>query len=94
MSFKEKYMKVKILETDERLGVTAGEIYEAKRYFFDPTEKLTLISRIPDGYDPMCNMYTHEVAYLFGDNWKIIEGNIYVPEDEQERAKYYEEMEK
>lgn len=49
-------MYVKILQTDERLRVTEGEIYEAERYWLDP-DKVTLIGRVPDGFDPMCNQY-------------------------------------
>lgn len=49
-------MKVRILKTDERLGIKAGEIYKAYRYRYDP-EKVVLDSRVPDGYDPMCTQY-------------------------------------
>ena len=57
-------MKVKILETNTWLGVKRGEVYEAERYWLDPLEKVTLLSRVPDGYDPMCNLYFHEVKIL------------------------------
>ena len=53
-------MKVKVLKTDERLGIFAGEIYNAAPYHLDPS-KLVLDSRIPDGYQPMCTQYRNEV---------------------------------
>lgn len=56
-------MRVKILKTDDRLGVKEGEIYEARRYWLDP-EKITLDARIPDGYDPCCNQYSKDVLIL------------------------------
>lgn len=72
-------MKVKILETDERLGVIAGEIYEAERYRYDPQEKVTLLSREPDGYDPECNQYiVGDIAILMQDKWMVVEGGTYV----------------
>lgn len=53
-------MKVKILKTDTQLGVVKGEVYIAIPYWLDPS-KVTLIERIPDGYDPCCNQYLSEV---------------------------------
>lgn len=57
-------MKVRILETNERLGIKKGEIYKAVRYWLDPTEKVTLLKRIPDGYNPECNQYIEEIETL------------------------------
>jgi len=57
-------MRVKILRTDDRLGVKAGEIYSAKRYWLDPQTKVELIAREPDGHDPCCNQYFSEVEFL------------------------------
>ncbi len=74
-------MRVKILETDDRLGVKAGEIYEAKRYWLDPQEKVTLLGREGDGYDPGCNQYIHEVAFWIQDQWMIVQGTQFVPEN-------------
>ena len=73
-------MRVQILKTDERLGVKAGEVYEAHRYGLDP-DKMTLDGRVPDGYDPSCNLYLHEVLYWLGGKWHKIEGYQYVPVD-------------
>lgn len=73
-------MRVKILETDERLGIKKGEIYKAERYRYDPHEKVSLLSREPDGHSPMCNQYLHQVAYWIKGQWMISEDNCYVPE--------------
>ena len=59
-----KIMLVEILKSIKRLGVKEGEIYEAERYWLDPTSKVTLIKRIDDGYDPGCNMYFSEIKIV------------------------------
>ncbi len=56
-------MKVRITKTDNRLGIKEGEIYEAEIYWLDP-DKITLLKRIPDGYEPSCNQYRYEVEIL------------------------------
>ena len=71
-------MRVQILKTDKRLGVKAGEVYEARRYLLDP-DKVTLDRRVPDGYDPCCNQYLHEVLHWIGGKWHRLEGSRYVP---------------
>lgn len=73
-------MKIKILKTDKRLGVKAGEIYKSQRYPLDPQSKVTLLGREPDGYDPSCNQYIFEVAHWIAGQWMVIENNQYVPE--------------
>lgn len=73
-------MRVKILETDERLNVKAGEIYKAERYRLDPHDKVTLLEREPDGFCPGCNQYKHEVAFWLNDEWMVLDGNKYVSE--------------
>lgn len=50
----------KVKKDDDRLGVKAGELYLCSPYKWDE-EKVMLLSRIPDGHDPMCNHYLHEV---------------------------------
>lgn len=57
-------MQVLILKTDNRLGIKENEIYEAEPYWLDPTEKVTLLKRIPDGYNPMCNQYRNTLKIL------------------------------
>ena len=56
-------MKVEILKTDERLGIKEGEVYKAVRYALD-SSKVSLLERIPDGYEPECNQYLDEVKVL------------------------------
>lgn len=55
---------VRILKTDERLGVREGEEYAAVVYWLDPGAKVTLLRRIPDGYDPSCNQYWHDAEFV------------------------------
>lgn len=57
-------MIVEIKKSDKRTGVVKGEKYEAIRYHLDPWEKVTLLKRIPDGYEPDCNEYLHNVNVL------------------------------
>lgn len=61
-------MKVKVLKTNGRLGIKSGEIYNAKGY---DDSKITLLSRIPDGFDPECNQYRHEVEMLKSKNEEL-----------------------
>lgn len=66
---------VRVKETDERLGVKKDEVYLAKSYWLDPQSKVTLIRRCPDGYDPSCNLYRHEIEVVQEPD-DIIEGEI------------------
>ena len=73
-------MKIKILETNKRLGVVAGEVYQAKRYHMDPTEKYELLGREPDGHDPECSQYINEVATWIQKQWMVVDDSgRYVP---------------
>lgn len=56
-------MKVKILKTDTRCGIKEGEIYEAE-WYWGGREKVTLVSRVPDGFDPECNEYAHNIEVV------------------------------
>ena len=56
-------MRVRVKKTDTNLGIKEGEIYNARSYTLD-RGKITLVSRDPDGYDPECNQYRHEVEIL------------------------------
>ena len=76
-----KDVRVKILETDERLGITAGEVYKATRYRYDPQEKVTLLAREPDGYDPSCNEYVDSVAFWMQGRWMVVRDSKFVPYD-------------
>jgi hypothetical protein len=55
---------VKVNKTDKRLKVKKDEIYAAQRYLLDPAEKCTLLHRLPDGYNPMCNQYFTDIEVL------------------------------
>lgn len=57
---------VRIKKTDKRLGIKKDEVYVAQSYSLDPSEKCTLLHRIPDMYDPLCNQYWEEV-FVLGD---------------------------
>ena len=57
-------MIVEILKTDKSLGIKKGERYHAIRYFLDPSEKVTLLGRVPDGYNPNCNQYRSEIKFI------------------------------
>ena len=59
-------MKVRILKTDKRLGLTEGEVYEAKPYSLDPWGKFELLARVPDGFDPDCTAYRGIDAEITG----------------------------
>jgi len=59
-------MKVKILKTDTRLRIKAGEIYEATSY--DAGSKVALLARVPDGFDPSCGQYRSEVEILLEES--------------------------
>jgi len=77
-------MRIRILETDKRLGVKKGEIYKARRYHYDPQEKVTLLGREPDGYDPECNQYINEVAFWIDNQWMCVVDGQYIKEEEDD----------
>ena len=52
------------MKTDTRLGVKQDEEYRAIPYWLDPHEKVELVSRIPDGYDPACTQYRSDIEIL------------------------------
>ncbi|WP_294833316.1 hypothetical protein [uncultured Gilliamella sp.] len=54
---------VEIKKDDETLGIKKGEQYLAVRYPYDD-EKITLVSRVPDGFDPECNQYWADVKII------------------------------
>ena len=56
-------MIVQLLEDDSRFNIKKGEIFEAQIYHLDP-EKITLLKRLPDGFDPECNQYRGSVKIL------------------------------
>ena len=48
---------------DERMGLKAGDILVCVPYWLDP-EKLTVLYREGDGFDPECNVYRYQVERL------------------------------
>ena len=60
---KENKMVVQLLKDDPRFKLKKGEIFEAQVYWLDP-EKITLLKRLPDGFDPECNQYRGSVKIL------------------------------
>ena len=73
-------MRVKILESDKRFGIEKDDIFEAKRYQYDPHEKVSLLRRESDGFDPECNQYNHNIATWIQGQWMVLDGNRYIPE--------------
>jgi len=49
----------------DNTSVKAGEVYVAHAYALDET-KVTLVARVPDGWDPGVNQYRYEVDVLSG----------------------------
>lgn len=61
-------MKVRILKDDSKFNLKAGDIFKAER-FYDP-EKVVLLERESDGYDPECTIYKENIEYIFDDKYK------------------------
>jgi hypothetical protein len=59
----EGMMKGRIKKTDIRLGIKKGELYNIEPYLFD-NDKIVLRDRLPDGYEPLCTQYRHEVEII------------------------------
>lgn len=55
---------VRVLTDDPGFGVSAGDEFEAVRYWLDPREKWTLLRRLSDGFDPECNQYAHDIEVV------------------------------
>lgn len=56
-------MIVEILKDDAQLDLKKGDRYYAVRYQHDD-EKITLLSRVSDNYNPLCNQYLNEVLIV------------------------------
>lgn len=50
----------RLREPDPAFGLCGGDLLECVPYLLDP-DKLTVIRRVPDGYDPGCTVYRHQV---------------------------------
>ena len=55
---------VRMKKDDAHIGVKKGEVYVAEPYHMDTSEKCTLLRRLPDMHEPMCNDYWHNVTVL------------------------------
>lgn len=57
-------MRVSILRDCKHTGVLKGEIYKAKPFWQDPSNKVELLERMPDGFDPCCTEYRYNIKIL------------------------------
>jgi len=57
-------MIVRLKEDDERFKMKKGDVLEVRPYQYDPHEKLTVIRRLSDDFDPCCNVYRSDVEVL------------------------------
>ena len=71
-------MRVMLLADDDRFKLKKGDVFDAKRYRYDP-DKISLLNRVCDGFDPGCNQYKESLAYWMQDSWFVLDGNKYVP---------------
>lgn len=60
-------MKVKITKANNKHdSFKVGEVYEAEMY---DDCKVSLLKRIPDGFDPEMNAYIHSVLFQVNGKW-------------------------
>ena len=57
----------RLLADDPRFGMSEGDVLECEPYWLDPSEKLTVLRRLSDGFDPCCNVYRHQVERVQSD---------------------------
>ena len=55
---------VMIMKNCKQSGVKKGEVYEVEPYQYDPTGKVVLLARIPDGHCPDSTEYVENVKFL------------------------------
>lgn len=67
-------MRVKLLNDDKRFELKKGEVFSAERYRYDPN-KITLLQREGDGFEPECNQYKEDCAFWMQDQWHVIKNN-------------------
>ncbi len=53
--------RYQLIEDDERMDLSAGDIVIASPYRYEPDCKLTVHHRESDGFDPECNLYRCQV---------------------------------
>jgi hypothetical protein len=57
-----EHMVYELLVDDERCGLKEGDRLLCIRYPYD--QKVTVVQRLSDGFDPECNMYLHDVMFI------------------------------
>lgn len=50
----------RLIEDDPRMGLSAGDVLRCEPYWLDH-DKLTVIERVADGFNPECNVYRSQV---------------------------------
>jgi hypothetical protein len=58
-------LRYRLLEDDTRFGLAAGDVLVCAPYRYDG-EKLTVLYRESDGFDPQCNVYRPDVRRIRG----------------------------
>jgi hypothetical protein len=54
-------IRVEMLEDNPEFGLSAGDVLEVEAFAPDPREKVAVLRRVSDGYDPGCTLYRSEV---------------------------------
>lgn len=62
-AFRTLRFRMELLEEDARFGLSAGDILICQHYWLDP-QKVTVVRRERDGFDPECNQYKTDVKFL------------------------------
>lgn len=64
MPVNETPRRYRLIEDDPGFGMTAGDILVCVPYWLDPMDKLTVLHRERDGFNPGCNVYRHMVEMV------------------------------
>lgn len=56
--------RYRLKEDDERFGLKSGDVLICIPYFYEHDEKLSVIRRESDGFDPDCNVYRAQVERI------------------------------
>lgn len=57
-------MIVRMKDDDTRMGLKKGDVLEVTPYWLDPADKLTVVRRLSDDFDPSCNVYRSQVEVI------------------------------
>lgn len=63
MKISRKDRIVELLKPQPGTNLEIGDLLLVQSYQYD-TDKVSIIKRLSDGYDPECNLYTHEVKFI------------------------------